>query len=120
MKKVLFAVFLLTLGSWVQADSRPDHFKGLPADTLQEAVANFSEYNKKLEAMLEKGFSRRDMGEVHQMTYTLENALEKIHQEVTELVDTLEDLHVASEGTDPEEMRRKAEIYLEPAQTIIK
>ncbi|SFC02116.1 hypothetical protein SAMN05660443_1174 [Marinospirillum celere] len=120
MKKVLVAVILLVAASWVQADNRPDHFKGLPADTLQEAVANFSEYNKKLEAMLDKGFSRRDLGEVHRLTYTLENALEKIHEEVTQLVDTLEDLHLASEGADPETVRQKAVIYLEPAQTLIK
>ena len=120
MKKILLAFALMAVTSWAYAHERPDHFKGLPAETLEEAVANFSEYNKKLEAMMDKGLSRRDMGEVHQMTYTMENALEKIHEEVAQLVDTLEDLHLASEGTDPRDMATKAAIYLEAAQTLIK
>lgn len=120
MKKGLLALLLLSVFGLVQADNRPDHFKGLPSNTLEEAVKNFSEYNQKLSEVLARPVSQRDLVVVHQLTYTLENALEKIHEEVTQLVDTLEELHVASEGTDPQEMKRKGDVYLKAATTLIK
>lgn len=120
MKKGLLALLLLFVVGLVQADSRPDHFKGLPSNTLEEAVKNFVEHNKQLEALLSGNISSREMMQVHQLTYTLENALEKIHEEVTQLVDTLEELHVASEGTDPQDMKGKGEVYLKAATTLVK
>lgn len=35
----------------VHADERGDHFEGLPADALAEAVEEFSEYNERLAAV---------------------------------------------------------------------
>ena len=55
MKQCLTAALLATaclLTSSAQADERPDHYKGKAADTLQQAVANFSEYNQKLNTLL--------------------------------------------------------------------
>ena len=44
-----------------------------------QAVANFSEYNGKLEGLIQQEhLSPQDMHEVHMLTYTLENALAKI------------------------------------------
>lgn len=60
------------------------------------------------------------MMQVHQLTYTLENALGKIHEEVTQLVDTLEEVHLASEATDPQDMKKKAQTYLKTATTLVK
>ena len=37
---------------------------------------------------------------MHQLTYTLENALGKINQELAKLAETLEAVHVASETGD--------------------
>ena len=65
-------------GSWADTE-RPDHFKGEPADTLQQAVTNLSEYNARFDKLLaEDELTPMDMHEVHQLTYTLENALQKI------------------------------------------
>ncbi|WP_416886536.1 DUF6746 family protein [Marinospirillum sp.] len=120
MKYLIAACALLFVATAAQAD-RPDHFRGLPADTLQEAVQNFSEYNQRLAAVLEnRNLGRAQMAEVHQLTYTLENALEKIQAEVNALVDTLEELHIASEGTDARDMQRKGRVYLETATQIVR
>lgn len=123
MKKLsmLFAgtVVALSLSGAAHAE-RPDHFQGKPADTLSEAVANFSEYNEKLSAILaQDNIEPADMGTVHELTYTLESALEKIQSELAELAETLEDVHVASERLDTESVKTQGRKYLQTAREII-
>ena len=77
-----------------------EHYKGKPAEMLPQAVANFSEYNRKLKALLDGPVTDVDMAEVHQLTYKLENALKKINEEMAELADTFEKVHQASEKLD--------------------
>ena len=95
------------------------HFKGKPADTLQEAVANLAEYNHKLELILNGEITNEALEQVHILSYTLENALEKINEELTRLADTLEELHVASEEYDPEAVLSKGREYLSVARQVI-
>lgn len=89
------------------------------ADTLEEAVANFSEYNHKLEAILDGDLTEEAMVEIHELTYTLENALAKINAELTHLADTLEELHLASEEYDTETAMNKGREYLSVAREVI-
>jgi gas vesicle protein len=101
-------------------EERVDHYRGLPAETLEEAVTNFSEYNTRLAAVLDKPeLTAEDLESVHEITYTLENALEKINAEMDELAETLEALHLASETDDPEGTKSHGADYLETARTII-
>lgn len=116
------ATFLLALMATgnATASDRVDHFKGLPADTLEEAVRNFSEYNERLAAIVaQEELSAADMATVHELTYTLENALERINQEFAALADSLEEVHVASETDDREDTQAKGQAYLETARTVI-
>lgn len=109
-KMILFVVSLLALGlsAMVQAEERPRHFKSKPSETLEQAVANFSEYNGKLAELLTKeALSPHDLYQVHELTYTLENALETINAEFTELAKTLEAIHVASESGDAKKSKEE-------------
>lgn len=115
---VLLSGLLLPLG--IQAE-RVDHFKGLPAHTLEEAVRHFSEYNRKLHEQLDRDtLTATDMAQIHELTYTLENALAKISEEFALLAGTLEALHVASERADHEGVRTHGRVYLETATTVVK
>lgn len=115
---LLLATLMLTTS--VSAEPRPEHFKGKSADTLPEAVANFSEYNNALEALLRKpSLSPQDLHEVHQLTYTLENALEKIRAELATLADTLEAVHLASEAANSDEVRTQGQAYLSTSRQLI-
>jgi hypothetical protein len=106
-------VLLLTTGASVQAEERPDHSKGLPANTLEEAVHNFSEYNHKLETLLDQDkLGSSEFFTVHELTYTLEIALEKIRTGLETLAETQEEVHVASETADTETVRSKGREYL--------
>lgn len=51
---LLSALIALASTSAASAEKRPDHFKGLPAKTLTQAVANFSESNAKLDALIKQ------------------------------------------------------------------
>ncbi len=122
MKRVLFAAaagLVIGLAAPSMADDRVDHFAGEPAETLDQALANFSEYNTRLEAVLEKEtLDFPDMRVIHELTYTLENALEKIREDMAVLAETLEALHLASETGDEDGSRRHGEAYLETARLI--
>jgi uncharacterized membrane protein (DUF4010 family) len=102
------------------ASERPDHYQGKSADTLAEAVSNFSEYNSKLEAILAKGnLSADDIHAIHQLTYTLENALGRINADFSALGETLEKVHVASEDADTATVQQQGRLYLQTAQQVV-
>ncbi|BAZ93694.1 hypothetical protein TspCOW1_13240 [Thiohalobacter sp. COW1] len=116
---VLFSALAVSVPAF--ADDRPGHYEGEPAETLEQAVANFSEYNRRLETILGQGeLSSRDLHEIHQITYTLENALERLEEEVEELAEVLEEVHLASENADAETVQSKGRDYLETSRQIIK
>jgi len=110
---------LLAFGSATASD-RVDHFKGLPAETLEDAVNNFTEYNERLASIMAKEeLTAADMATVHELTYTLENALGRINEDLAALAGLLEEVHVASETDDSQATQTKGQAYLETARTII-
>ncbi len=119
IKGAVLAVSLAVAGG-AMADDRPDHFKGLESPDLQTAVANFSEYNKRLEKALSGELTDADLMKIHELTYTLENALEKINDDLEDLADTLEEVHIASETFKRDELKKVAPQYLETSRQIIK
>ncbi|TFH85460.1 hypothetical protein EQG41_17355 [Billgrantia azerbaijanica] len=126
MKQPLIALALaglMTTASLAVADEqeRVDHFEAKSSETLVEAVANFTEYNEKLAAILEKDeLSDEDMGNIHQLSYTLEEALAKIHTDLEEVAATLEEVHLGSETGDYEGVKANGEAYLKTAWTVVR
>jgi len=112
----LCACLLLTLSASTFASERPDHYKREPSATIEEALNNLSSYNQKLAKLLEKdNLSALEMHEVHQLTYTLENALQRLDKEVDNLAATLEAVHLASETADTQTVSEQGKAYLEKA-----
>lgn len=102
-------------------DARPAHFKGEPAATTEQALANLSEYNNKLEAVLSKNeLTAADLHEVHQLTYTLENALERLQTDLTATAEVLEEVHVASETNDAATVKQRGADYLQATGKLTK
>ena len=96
-----------------------EHYEGKESATLKEAVANFSEYNEKLEKILDGELTPEAMNEIHRLTYTLENALGKINEEFDGLAETLEEIHLASESADTKGVATNGKDYLETSRTVI-
>lgn len=108
---LFFLALCCTSGSL--ASERPDHFKGLKAETLEEAVTNLTEANASLDALLKRqDLSLSDLASVHQLSYTMENALQKINAELELLAVELEAVHLASERADFETVRAQGSNYL--------
>jgi uncharacterized protein (DUF342 family) len=119
LKGAVFAVSLAVAGGAV-AEDRPSHFKGQAAPDLNTAVANFSEYNNRLEKILAGELTDADLATVHELTYTLENALEKINIDLEELAEILEKVHIASETANRDALKEAGPVYLSTARTVIK
>lgn len=96
----------------VIADDRVDHFKGLQAQTLSQAFAHISDYNQKLQALLNADLTPEAILQVHELTYTLENALERLATELDAWAEQLEELHLASERFDAEAVKAEGDAYL--------
>lgn len=114
----IFILICITLNT--QAGERVDHFEGKPANTLEEAVTNFSEYNKKLKEILNKEeITGEDMFKIHQLTYTIENALQKINEEMDAMAVSLENLHISSETGDLGGIKKHGDEYTSSAAKLV-
>lgn len=103
------------------AEERPDHFEAKPSPTLNAAIENLAEYNPKLEALIEKSsLSPEDLNTVHQLTYTLEQALAKIGEEKDRVAALLEEVHLASERADEETVKQSGQGYLKGTEPFIR
>jgi hypothetical protein len=102
-------------------NDRPEHFKGLMPKDIKEAVEHFSEYNAKLGNIIaQKHLSPEDLHTVHELTYTIENALGMLSNELGLLAETLEAVHIASEHADPKTVQEQGQRYIDGAKKIIK
>lgn len=121
--RIAFPLLFSALGlAWTASAAATDidHFKGKRSDTLSDAVANFSEYNGRLAALLAKdALSPADLGTVHELTYTLEVALARINAEMTAAAVTLEAVHKASERADSAAVKAQSDAYLKTVTTVM-
>ena len=119
---LLVPLFALGFAGTAQAeDDRPDHFKGEPSATLDQAMANFSQYNRQLGEILAKDeLGPEDTAKIHELTYTLENALAKIKDGVEVLEESLEAVHVSSERFELDVVRAEGARYLDTAAKLAK
>jgi hypothetical protein len=102
------------------ADERPDHFSGKPSESLEQALENFAATNAAIaELLASEDLDLVDLAAIHELTYTLENALERIDDEYDRLEEELEELHLASEGADVEHARELGRRYLENAARFL-
>lgn len=114
------AAALLLFGTAAQADDdRPAHFKGASVSSWSEAQDNLTKYNNELADILAQDkLSPQDGVKVHELTYSLENALEYMEEAIDELAEQLEEVHVASEKNELDTIKNKGIIYLENVKVL--
>ncbi len=117
-------IFVCAFGfsTWALAsEDRPEHFKGKVSETLDQALAHFSEHNQRLaKIMAKESLSPEDIALVHELTYTLENALQKMKADFSALTNNLENVHLASETTDGAKVKARALQYLKATPKALK
>lgn len=93
---------------------RVEHFQGQSAESLGEALEHLHRYNARLAALIEADeITAETSYEVHELTYTLENALGRLAEELGVVQDTLEKVHLASEADQGEVIATQGQHYLE-------
>lgn len=112
---------LLSSGLVVASDNeRLDHFEGKASTTLEQAFANLTEGNQQLAELLSQDeITDAQMSDIHMLTYTLENALQKVDEEVSAMAVLLEEVHLGSETLDQERVASHGERYLEASSLLI-
>lgn len=99
---------------------RVDHFKGLPAANWDQALSNLGDYNQRLAAIVTQNqLSPADLNTVHELTYTLENAIERIQHELNHTAEILEEVHQGSERGDFDGVRDNGRRYLDASARFL-
>ncbi len=114
----LITIMLLCLATLGLAEDDYSHAKGLPADSLAQAVTNYDLYNQKFAALLKRELTPETMHEIHMLSYTLENALETMAAELSQHRDDLERVHKASERMKADQVIEFGNKYLETSSTL--
>ena len=119
IRSSMFCVLVLVTLTGRADPPRVDHYQGEPAPSLAAALANLDECNTRLDAVLEKDdLTPSDLHAVHELTYTLENALARIAEDVAVIAEHLEAVHVASERADTATIRERGRRYLEMTEPL--
>ena len=106
--------------SVAHADEKYSHFPSLQAPTTSAALCNLAAYNQKLQAIVnKKELSPEDMVKVHELTYTLENAVIKLQKNLETIAVDLEKVHKASEHLDQKVIKGSGDKYLAATQLIL-
>ena len=106
----------------VAADgNRPQHFEGQKFETWQQAQTALNLANQELKALTEQPeLSIQESVKIHQLSYTMENALQFMRKQIVETELILEELHLSSESPNLEQTRKLAEQYLGKAKNWTK
>ncbi len=96
-----------------KAEEKYTHFPSLDAPTTSIALCNLVAFNEKLQVIAEKKeLTPEDMVKVHEITYTLENAIIKLQKDLDTISVDLEKVHKASEQLDQATIKYSGDKYL--------
>lgn len=96
-----------------------DHFQGEEPQSLAHAKMMVQHSHQQIEALLRKEkLTTEEIHELHELTYSLENAVAFIQEDMKGAADALETLHKASETYDPKKARDAAKLYLDAAKVL--
>lgn len=123
--KTLVAVALLSgvLSAPLRADEaeRFDHYQGERPGDLSSALTLLDDFAQRLQQQLANdNLDPVVLNEIHQLTYTLENALGRLSTDVAELAELLESVHVASETAGAATVREDGERFLQQLAPLLR
>ncbi|MGJ8679500.1 DUF6746 family protein [Paraglaciecola sp.] len=117
--KILISVALLiSLTSLNSEASDVSHFKGQPSPDLHSALCNLQKFDAQLKTITSKPLSPNAMAKIHQLTYTLEVAVQRVQTELATAAVELEKVHKGSETMSEEKVKNSAQKYLAVTQAL--
>ena len=119
MKALMIITLLTGIALPTVASERPAHFQGTEITSAAQAKSILKQYNAKLAALLKTELNPTSMTEIHQLTYTLENALAKLPAATDDIKAVLEEVHLGSESMDYQRVKTNAAAYLQQSQALL-
>lgn len=122
MKKLMITAFSTTLLTLKPVHAEEyNHFPSLNAPDTKVALCNLAKFNEKLLAITNKStLTSEDMVKVHELTYTLENAVIRLKRDLETIAFDLEKVHKASERLDQKVVKDSGEKYLKASGLLVK
>ena len=88
--------------------------------SVAEAQYNLAKYNASLQDIINQSkLTVTDMLSVHELTYTLEQAIQRLQVSLADVAEELEKVHKASEHLDRNTIVSSGQIYQEKLQAIL-
>lgn len=116
----LTLVFAALVSNFVVAEESYNHFPSLPSNDTQTAICNLNTYNLKLQEIIsKKRISPEDMVKIHELTYTLENAVARLQTTLEVTAVELEKVHKASERMDSKVVKHSGDSYIQQLETLL-
>lgn len=110
---------LLSLTSIASDKKQYSHFPAQSSPNLETALCNIASYNKLLTQITQKKeMSVEDMVRIHELSYTLENAVSKLSSDLAQAAVDLEEVHLASETLQPTIIKKHAKMYIDITATF--
>lgn len=117
----LLSILTLSLSISAGANAeQPEHFQGKTFTELSQALAVFNEFNDRFEAKLNGELNALALHEIHELTYTMENALAYITSSMYTVAEDLEAVHQATEYANTDQVLKSGAKYLKASRQIIK
>ena len=118
--KLLFIATTLSMTATASAEERYDHFPSLEAADMKTAFCNIQSYNQTLASITAKEtLSVEDMVKVHELTYTLENAIMRLQADLNQAAIDLEEVHQASERLEQSTIQTSGKRYLDATRQLL-
>lgn len=99
--------------SIAHADEEYKHFPSIASPNTSVALCNLAKFNEKLKTIANKDtLTPEDMVKVHELTYTLESAVQRLQKDLETVAVDLEKVHKASERLDDKVVEGAGKKYL--------
>ncbi|TVP89721.1 MAG: hypothetical protein EA348_07465 [Pseudomonadaceae bacterium] len=114
------ALASLSLPTFATGDNdRAAHYQAERSDSTEQAVSNLRSSNQQLAALIGGELSDNDMHDIHKLSYTLEDTLQRLIDDLQLLHDTVADMHWATESMQADAVTDYGAAYLEGIGKII-
>lgn len=118
---IAFSLALISQLPTAQADEKYSHFPALVSEDMQTALCNIKTYNQTMTALTSQAnLTAQDMVKIHELTYTLENAVAYLKGSLEQVAVDLEEVHKASERLDQKTIQASGRKYLTTTSALLK
>lgn len=120
MRQFFWLVLTIIAPMTVHSDETYDHFASLESPDVATAFCNLLSYNQKLNTVMSKSeLSTEDMVKIHELTYTLENAIARLSDTLKDSAAALEEVHLASERLDQQMINTQGTKYKQLVDSLL-